>query len=217
MAAQTDEIRAAIIADILEGKLLPGDTIDENALSERFGVSITPIREAFIQLHANMVIERRPRAGAVVYQPDVEMLVELIEVHAELEGAAAYYAARRASKAQIDALKLAEQEYEKFFDRNDRDFHVGYKLNLEFHLQVFGSANNQTLFDQIDQTGLRLVSFFRAQQALKSDSGSSVSEHRAIVEAISEGRPDDARKAMITHVKLKGDTLLDVLSFMNRD
>lgn len=217
MAAQTDEIRAAIIADIMDGKLLPGDAINENDLTERFGVSITPVREAFQQLQASMIIERRPRAGAFVYQPDVETLVELIEVHAELEGVAAFYAARRTNKSQLDALQNAEREYRNFFERGERDFHEGYRLNLEFHMQIFKCSNNGALCDQIDQTGIKLVSFFRAQQALRTDNGRSVDEHKAIVTAISEGRPEDARQEMITHVKLKGDTLLDVLSFMNRD
>lgn len=217
VAAQAKEIYAAIVRDILDGNLLPGDPLEEKSLARRFGVSITPVREAFLQLQSARLIERRPRAGAVIYKPPLETLVELIEVHAELEGSAAFFAARRANPTQIEALVAAEQAYADFMKISRRGSSGGYSLNLAFHLQVFEGSNNKALRDQIDRTGLRLVSFFRAQQALRGDQGRALVEHRKIVQAITDGHPSEAREAMIAHVELKGETLLDVLNLMSGD
>ena len=215
MGGQTDEIRDAIIDDILEGRLMPGDALDEIELTKRFGVSKTPIREALLQLHVAGTIERKPREGATVFQPSTETLIELIEVHSELEGAAAYYSARRASELQISDLIEKEKAYASHMESAGRDSAIGYKLNLEFHKRVFACSNNAVLCQLIDQTGLRLVTYFRVQQALRTYEGKSVGEHRQIVSAIIEGRADDARSAMMSHVILKGDSLLDVLSKIN--
>jgi DNA-binding GntR family transcriptional regulator len=209
MAAQTAEIHAHILAEIVAGRLGPGDVIDEAALLDRFGVSKTPVREAILQLEAAGIVEKRPRAGAAVATLSPEDLIELIELHSELEGAAAFHAARRATPAQLAALESAAASY-----ATNTDPRAAYDLNLAFHLAVFACANNGALSRQIDATGVRLVSYFRAQEGLRQGPLRAAGEHAAILEAIRKGDGDAARAAMRRHGEVSSDTLLDVLSRM---
>lgn len=210
MGAQTSEIHDHILAEIVSGRLRPGDGIDEAAIAVRFGVSKTPIREAILQLEAEEVVEKRPRAGARVARLAADQLIELIELHSELEGAAAFHAARRATSEQKEQLQLVAGAYAaRAGAGND-----AYDLNLAFHMSVFRAANNQALSRLIDQTGVRLVSYFRAQEGLRRAADAAVAEHGDIVAAIVAGQADLARAAMRRHGEIASDMLLDVLAAM---
>ncbi|MFT4715103.1 MAG: DNA-binding GntR family transcriptional regulator [Paracoccaceae bacterium] len=212
MPAHKAEIHDHIMLQIVQGNLHPGDVIDEAAIAREFDVSKTPIREAILQLEANGIVEKRARAGARVPQLDPEELIELIEIHSELEGAAAYHAARRGTPEQIKTLEIAANAYA----RGEREPESSdYNRNLAFHLAVFDCCNNTMLQRQLNLTGTRLVAYFRAQEGLRRNLKRAAGEHAEIVAAIREGRADDARAAMRHHAEISSDTLLDVLRRIN--
>jgi len=212
MAAHKPDIQAHILDLIVKGHLRPGETVDEAAIATEFGLSKTPVREAVLRLEARDILAKRPRAGAVVARLETAQLIELIELHSELEGAAAYHAARRATDAQVAALLHAQQAYGTAIKTDI----PAYDKNLAFHLAVFACANNPTLGQMLDVTGVRLVGYFRAQESLRTGQGRAVREHAAIVAAIQTGQADQARAAMRAHAEIASDTLLDILSLMKR-
>jgi DNA-binding GntR family transcriptional regulator len=205
------DIQTHILRMIVKGDLQPGDTVDEAGLAEQFGLSRTPVREAVLRLEARDILEKRPRAGAAVARLDTAGLIELIELHSELEGAAAYHAARRGTGAQVAALVDAAKAYDAAIAAGE----PAYDLNLAFHLAVFAGANNPTLSAMLDITGVRLIAYFRAQESLRTGQGRAVAEHAAIVAAIEAGDADGARTAMRRHAEIASDTLLDVLAHMS--
>ena len=83
MAGQTETVISAILGAIESGALNPGDMIEEQVLSERHGVSRTPIREALIKLETAGLVQRLPRKGAVVFKPTLEEFLAILEVHAK--------------------------------------------------------------------------------------------------------------------------------------
>ncbi len=208
MTADKPDLQAHILNLIVSGQLRPGDLVDESAITARFGVSKTPLREAVLRLEALDILQKRPRAGAAVARLDLPDLIELIEVHSELEGAAAYHAARRATPLQLSDLRQAATAYESAPPAQT------YDRNLAFHFAVFTCANNATLSRMLDTTGVRLVAYFRAQESLRTGREQAVAEHDAIVTAISRGDADAARGAMRHHAEIASNTLLDILSLM---
>src|SRR5512136_2381908 len=105
-----EKILETIRDAIMSGGLKPGEKVAEPELAERFGISRTPIREAFRQLESEGYLHVVPRKGAVVAtfsQRDVE---EFYAIKSILEG----YAARRACE------KLTPREIEKLQAINDR-------------------------------------------------------------------------------------------------
>ncbi|MBP0650776.1 GntR family transcriptional regulator, partial [Mycobacterium tuberculosis] len=73
--------------------LAPGTTLDETTLANRYGVSRTPVREALRQLAAAGLVLHRPHRGAEVARVSEERLDQMFNVMADLEAAAAGYAA----------------------------------------------------------------------------------------------------------------------------
>src|SRR6202035_2446941 len=84
---------------IAAGHLEPGSRLDEQEIAQRFGVSRTPVREAFRLMAANNLVELRGRQGSTVRSIKAQDLIEMFQVMAELEGLCARLAARRVSRS----------------------------------------------------------------------------------------------------------------------
>src|SRR6266496_92169 len=98
---RTEALREAIEDKIATGAFPPGMRLDETELTQKFGVSRTPLREALIQLSSMGIVSIRPRRGAVVADVTPQRLLEMFEVMGELEVMCARLAARRMSDAEI--------------------------------------------------------------------------------------------------------------------
>ena len=82
-----ERLRAKLEEAIASGRLEPGSRLDEQEIAERFGVSRTPVREAFRLMAANHLVELRGRQGATVRSIKAPVLIEMFQVMAELRGA----------------------------------------------------------------------------------------------------------------------------------
>src|SRR5215203_2250687 len=78
--------------------------LDERQVSEKLGVSRTPIREAMTLLEQEGFVRTRPRRGIFVVRKSKREIVEMITVMAALESMAARLAAERAAPADIAEL-----------------------------------------------------------------------------------------------------------------
>jgi len=131
--SQTETILSTVMDWIDQGRLNPGDELDEAALVADFGVSRTPVREALIRLEATGLVIRSPRKGAMLFKPTLPEFLAILEVHARLEGQAAGLAARRLSASGARALEAAVTGCELHAARlGDAEPAACYALNLQF-------------------------------------------------------------------------------------
>ena len=213
MAGQTETLIAAILADIDEGRLAPGQEIDEAALAARHGVSRTPIREAYIQLEAFGLIRRLPRKGAVLFKPSLEEFLAIQEVHARLEGQAAGLAARRMSpdmRAWLEAAVIACEVHAE--QQGDADPDGYYQKNLRFHEAVALGAGNPVLLEMIKTNARKLMAYYRARYRYPGAIAQSALEHRAIATLILSHDREGAEAAMEAHVLFDQVTVMDLLA-----
>src|SRR5215207_5736617 len=102
--------------------------LDERELSDRLGVSRTPIREAVAMLEREGFLRTVPRRGIHVVRKTKREIVEMIQAWAALESMAARLIAERASDAEIATLRVLFQGF--------RDGHVSRE-----HMDEYSSAN----------------------------------------------------------------------------
>ena len=100
----SDQIRIRIESAIASGELLPGDAIDDVALARQYKVSRTPVREALLQLQAQGILTSTPRGGSMVAKMNLQQLLSLWELLAELEGIAVRLACERMTIEDTQAL-----------------------------------------------------------------------------------------------------------------
>lgn len=77
----TDRLRQ----DILDGRYGPGDRITVNQIAQEYGVSHTPVREAFQSLKGERLVELLQYKGAVVKQMDIKTVADIYDVRGAIE------------------------------------------------------------------------------------------------------------------------------------
>ena len=137
------EIADWLGGEIVSGRLPPGTRLVARELSERLGVSMTPIREAFRLVSGEGLVELSSRRGAWVAEITTEEVEDIYECRAALHDLAARQCAVRASDHELAVLTktanaMAEAsragENEKFFE-----------VNLQFHDLLLAASKNATL------------------------------------------------------------------------
>jgi DNA-binding GntR family transcriptional regulator len=91
--------------EIMDGALRPGEKLNEQKLSDRFGVSRAPLREAIGRLEGHRLVTRTPRHGVRVAAMPLEECIQLFHVREGLEGIAARLAAPVITDADISQLE----------------------------------------------------------------------------------------------------------------
>jgi GntR family transcriptional regulator of vanillate catabolism len=139
-AAVTERLRAQILA----GEFKPGERLYEVSLSERFGVSRTPVRSALQTLASDGLLEYAPNRGYAVRMFETTDIIEAYEIRAVLEG----LAARRA--AQIGLGDAARRALEDALSQGDRLLDRGYLVPED---RIAYGAINATIHHTIHAAG----------------------------------------------------------------
>ena len=112
-------IVAALRADIIEGRLAPGTPLRTEVVMERFGVSNSPLREAFAQLAAEGLIEVQPNRGAIVARLTHDSAADLLSVGALLWETVYLWALRRLTAGDVSALKRIGVDFDLAYESGD--------------------------------------------------------------------------------------------------
>lgn len=200
-----DRAAAELRSRILLGSLKAGDAINLDALSEEFGVSRTPIREACLRLADEGLLRMAPRSGITVIGVEDQDLLDNFELMAALSGMAAGWAAERASdeeRGRISALQDAVVAA-------SRDGGDVAQANFEFHRSINQSSHAPRVMTLIARTALLFPERF--SDVIPEQVPCSLREHDEIVEAISDRDSSRAREVMEQHFFLAADRLRDHL------
>jgi len=208
--SQAQKLRDALEEEIVNGKLRPGDRLDEAALAERFAVSRTPIREAFKALVGSGLVETIPNRGTFVASLGLPQLIEMFEVMAELEGMCARLAARRISERQTSELQSLLDNCATAQQQGDPDAY--YYENERFHDCIYRASHNAFLAQQARQLQTRLKPYRRLQLRVRNRAARSLEEHRRIVEAILAGDGRSAEQHIKDHVQIQGERFTDFVA-----
>ena len=200
---RADSITERLEEQIFDGTFSDGDRLDEVRLAEQFSVSRTPLREALQRLNQSGLVELIPRRGAFVRQPGPIELVEMFEVMAELEVVCGRLAAKRISNKALSELHDANQKCQAAVDSQQPD--VYYVENAIFHRIIYRESGNSFLENEVSILHRRLQPFRRQQLRLRGRMAQSMSEHRAIVEALEKGDAEATANALRSHVAVQGE------------
>jgi DNA-binding GntR family transcriptional regulator len=199
-----------ILADeIINGTLAPGDSLEENAIGERFKVSRTPIRAALRELASNGLIELRPRKGGIVVSISLDELADTLEALGELEALCCRISAQRMSAVQKKQLELIHLQSLECIEQGDEEGYL--EMNGKFHQLICAGAHNRSLADSIDKLRLRLNQFRAAQGGVERRLAKSQEEHAAVVEAIVAGDAERSYLAMRDHANRLNVHVLEVM------
>jgi DNA-binding GntR family transcriptional regulator len=183
---------------ILSGRLAGGIFLEEEEVSRAVGVSRTPVREAFHQLHSERLIDLLPRRGAMVRAVTVQELMEVYETRLMIE---THTAQRLCAERKGPPPLMVETLAEMKLQASQSGFaHV--QLNSIFHRALVAAAGNSVvtaLYDSLNSRQERV-----AMTSVGIDPGRRriiLDEHIALVEALAAHDADAAVAVLTEHLR----------------
>ena len=170
--------------------------LDERQLSEKLGVSRTPIREAIAKLESEGIVITVPRRGVFVHRKSKKELIDIVTVWAGLEGYAAHLIIKNSKKEEIESLNKYCQ-YTKQNVLSDLDNYSND--NIKFHEQIM-KLTKVKLMSEILESQLIHLQYLRKKFIIQSDrSLNSIDEHSEIVKFLVAGQAIKAEKLLKNH------------------
>ena len=208
MSALENAVYTVIEEKILTGVFRPGEPLTEARISEETGASRTPVREALHRLERDGLIRTLPNRSAVVVGITREDLADIYEIRRRIEGLASRRAAERITE---DAKKTLQEivEMQEFFATRGAD--KLKELDHEFHDAVYALCDSRILVSNLSRLHRQTGFFRRCSLFAEGRAAASVSEHRAIFEAIAAGDGDAAERLTVLHIENAYLNLLKVL------
>jgi DNA-binding GntR family transcriptional regulator len=142
-----EQIEQFLISAIMQGKYKPGQRLVENELLREFGVSRSPIREAFMSLVKSGLLVSVPRSGTYVKDITEKDIREKFPVRAYLEGFAAGLASPQMDSNDMEELRSALSRMKESADRSD--FRAYTESHNAFHMVFINASKNDTLINII--------------------------------------------------------------------
>ena len=181
---------------IFDGTYTAGTYVRLDHLAEGLGISVTPVREALLELKAEGLLEQQPRRGFVVRPVTVRDIADVSDVQAYLGGELAARAAAGITDVQLDELASIQSDLEAAYAADDGEQAV--RLNHEFHRAINVAADSPKLAQLMSQ-----VTRYAPESVFPTIAGwpdESNRHHRRLLDALARRDKALARTAMSQHL-----------------
>ena len=201
-----DKVFIQLEEEILSEKLTRGTSLGEIALSERLGVSRTPIRSALHRLAEDGLVETITNRGAVVVGINRDDLRDIYRIRVRLEGLASATAAERISEDGLreitESVELAE------FYINKKDTERLKELDSAFHETIYKESGNRLLCKTLSELHRKIKAYRKFSLSVPGRLERSVYEHKEILEAIAKGDAQEADRLTSLHIERALENML---------
>ena len=196
-------------AAIVRLDLPPGRPLREADIATQMGMSKTPVREAFVRLASDGLVDINAYRGAVVRGYDATDLREIFELREVVEGFAACQAATGLTSSIRSLLEQNVKDSRLAVLVNDRA-KLSYLVS-EFDRIVYDQTKNSRVRQLIDQLRCHIDRIGNLSEHIPGRLAESVEQHTLIVEAILDADPDEAERLMRSHIRSVMEDQLQVL------
>jgi DNA-binding GntR family transcriptional regulator len=193
--AVTEALRAAILA----GEYAPKQRLVEIDLCERFGTSRFILRSALQELAAQGLVEFQRNRGARVRDVSFAEAIEITQVRILLEGLLAARAAERVTRSDIAMLRNLVRDMRVAVERSELLTYS--ELNAQLHVAIRDIAAHETAARLLRQLRDQTVRHQFSLSVVPGRPTVSLPQHEAIVAAISAREPEQAERAMHSHLQ----------------
>ena len=182
--------------EIIRGIWKPGVRLQERVLCERFGISRSPLREAYQVLAAEGLLHLLRNRGAVVTTPSFDETMDAFTVLATLETLSIGLACERATDDELDAI--GELHRREVAAAARRDEGKAFELNNKLHRAVVEASHNRPLMDAHLIVSRQIIRVQNATGFLLPDMPTD--EHIGFIEPLMKRSKAAAGKGLRTHL-----------------
>lgn len=204
--SRVDDVERALRRAIIAADFAPGERLSADALSSKFNVSATPIREALARLAGEGLVTYYSQRGVRVSPISLVEMDELYEIRGLLEPLAIERSVARADDAaRTEIARL----YERMVDagRGDiralsaADYEAYEQAHVAFHQATLNECGSSWLIRLAGTLSSHSLRYRHASVQLRERHRVVADEHREILEACLTQDPERASRALLAHIE----------------
>jgi len=209
------DVYALIRRAITSGRFVPGQRLSERELAVQYGVSRTPIREAFRHLIQEGLVVYKPNSGYRIIPLSEELARHILVVRESLESMAARLAVQRDPKgtAEMMAKTIAKAR------RAHREGQLSELItaNQGFHQALVESSGNPVLSAMYHTLQGYIGLMMSVSLSWPRRPVETIAEHGEIIQALKSRNGDVAEKAIRRHIRNAYEGVLrNVRQYLNQ-
>lgn len=194
---------------ILNGSILPGESLNELRISLDMGVSRTPVREAIRMLEQKKLVRLVPNKGAVVLGVDRKDLLDVYVIRSYIEGLASRWAAENITESKRRKLREIVDLQEFYHIKSNAD--QISEMDSRFHETIFSFCESRRLEHMLRDLHHMIQRYRKQSIAEAGRTKKAIEEHRLILEAICGGDGDGAERQTVIHINNAKENLIRLL------
>ena len=195
--------------DITRGELKPGQRLKIEEITARYGVSNTPVREAFRYLASQGFLESMPRKKVIVKEVTLKEIENIYAIHTVLEGLAAKLAAKNCGEKELEKLEDVYRRMEKYLQEDNIVKYI--QADKEFHGSFIHFSGNEILVSMAENLSSRIARFRFMTLRFPRRAKESLNEHKKILDALKGHEPEVAEKEVKSHILTSSEYLKKIL------
>ncbi|WP_372825954.1 GntR family transcriptional regulator [Polaromonas sp.] len=199
--SRADEVYEQLKRDVSEFKLVPGDRFTETEISERLGVSRTPVRQALFKLQQEGFVEVLFRSGWRVLPFDFNQFEELYDLRMVLETTAAHRLCDGALKIDNSLLEALAAIWMVSPDQRSSDTVQVAQWDEAFHCALVAAAGNAEMARVHRDVTERIRVIRRLDFTKQPRIDATYDEHAKILKAIQRKRGEQAALLLRSHIQ----------------
>ncbi len=205
MLSLADQVFDVIERDILNGTYERGEFLTETGLSDRLGVSRTPVREAIRRLCQEHLLEVT-KHGLQVVGVSPEDIRDIYEIRYRIEGLAARRVAETVTPEQIREMK-EDLDLQAFYTERDDSENIK-EMDSQFHQALYRFCGSAPLQHTLEPLVMRIVKYRKASLSAPDRASKSLEEHKANIDAIVAHDAEAAEELMRRHIRAASTSIL---------
>ena len=183
---------------IVNVTLPPGAPLSEKEITEKYGISRTPVREAFLRLVEENLVDVVPKSGTFVARIPVDELREAIVARKALEEVCVREATERASKSQLMQLRAVIQRERELAENGDE--HAFHQADNAFHAGIAEASGYPGIWKMIEKIRVQVERYRRLTLPQQGRMQLIVDEHALVLDAMERGDAVEAVERMHSHL-----------------
>lgn len=195
--------------EIFDGSVTAGARLKVSEIAKRFGTSTNPAREALQVLEGEGLITIAPNRGASVREMSEEMVQNVFDLRSILWAYIVKSFVEFATQDDIAGLRRRQEDCEAAVENGD--YAAYHKANVAFHDLMVDHHFNSEAVSIIRKHDRWLQALSKSEPLSLAQMRRSVAEHWRIVEAVENGKPEEAVRAIEEHLGNAQSIFLDRL------
>lgn len=190
------QIRSMVVL----GEFPTGQRLAEEQIAERLQVSRTPVREAFVRLHADRLLDRYDDGGYYVAEIDLFDLRDLYELRLTLELRGVNRALEEGISHDRDVLERLKQEWEEIRETEHAADGSFIELDESFHVTLAWASGNAAIVEMLRSVNVRIRPVRIYDFVDNERIVTSIDEHLSIVQALLDEEIQLAAERLREHI-----------------